>query len=203
MRSAAKVYLSQTQDVRKQHERKVAQVNLKLSEERFYMKALGVCTVFIGLILLLASGFRSPTRGNPQGASSTRTALARTEQALLGPFPTATGPTPTTTLTARPTFTSTLTPSPTSTRTPVRYFINTATPRTPISNSNTALPSLPIAETPVPASQPTNPPPVQPTDQPTEPPAPTDPPPLPPEPTQENKPCVNPQGHPIPCPGNA
>jgi hypothetical protein len=163
---------------------------VNLRDEQFYLKALAACTILIGLIWFVASAFRNPTSTlSTQNASRTRTAIALTEQVLYGPFPTATGPTPTVTNTPR----DTVTPTPTASRTPTptrfRYFIDTAAPRRPRPNAGS---------TPVPPTaaliQPTNPPPTHapPTNLPPTNPPPTDPPINP-------TPCLNPQGHPIPC----
>ena len=139
-------------------------------------------------------------------ANGTRTAIALTSRALYGPFPTATGPTPTITNTPTLTETPTTTPSNTATPTPFRFFIDTATPRTPNPKSQaTSVPVNPPTQssirptnTSAPQVQPTSPP-AQPT---SPPPQPTSPPPQPtsPPPAQSTqKACLNPQGHPIPC----
>ena len=86
---------------------------------------LSIVSYVIGLISPSVSGLTLFTRAN-----STRTAIALTSQALMGPFPTATGPTPTPSWTPSNTPTITITPTNTPTRTPVRYFLNTSTPRT-------------------------------------------------------------------------
>jgi hypothetical protein len=125
-------------------------------------------------------------------SNGTRTAIALTSRALYGPFPTATGPTPTVTKTPTLTETPTVTPSNTPTPTPFRFFIDTPTPRTPIPKSQaTANPpaqatSAPPAQATQPPAQPpnTSPPPVQPTSPPAQ---------------ATKKVCLNPQGHPIPC----
>jgi hypothetical protein len=148
-----------------------------------------LCIFLTGLFYVIT--FRRPsvlgmevfTRSN-----ATRTALALTSVALYGPFPTATGPSPTITKTPTVTPTSTLTPSNTPSPTPIRYFIDTSTPRTPIPRSAAtsipgSVPTDPPAQSTQPPSQPTQPP-----SQPTQPPA---------QPTK--KACLNPQGHPIPC----
>ena len=150
-----------------------------------------------------------------------------TSQALYGPFPTATGPTPTITKTPTVTPTATITPSNTPTPTPIRFFLDTATPRTAIPNigitsipGSTFAPTAIFINTPIPPTnapfqptqpviQPTQPPfqptqpvvqPTQPPPQPTQPPPqPTQPPPQPTQPPATKKACVNPQGHPIPC----
>jgi hypothetical protein len=86
---------------------------------------LTVLSYLLGLIQPSISGLALFARSN-----STRTAIALTFQALMGPFPTATGPTPTPSWTPSLTPTPTITPSNTPTPTRVRYFINTGTPRT-------------------------------------------------------------------------
>ena len=110
-------------------------------------------------------------------ANSTRTSIALTSRALMGPFPTPTGPTPTPSWTPSITPTPTLKPTNSPTPTPFRYFINTSTPRTALPRTNaspTAGPgptrtSSPPTRQPRPTStsvqatdppqQPTNPPP--------------------------------------------
>ena len=139
-------------------------------------------------------------------ANSTRTSIALTSQALYGPFPTATGPTPTPSRTPAPTASPTITPTPTPTRTPIRYFIDTATPRTLVPGSgltSTAFaPTQPRAtSTPIPPSnqtrQPTNPPrPTNPPPQVTNPPRPTNP----ARPTHEPRPTREPRPTKVPKP---
>ena len=172
---------------------------------------LGVllCIFLTGLFFVIT--FRRPSvlgLGAIKRASSTRTAMALTSQALYGPFPTPTGPTATITKTPTVTPTMTVTPSNTASPTPLRFFIDTPTPRTPIPNSGrTSLPASTATSAPPPQPtqpQATQPPPqaTQPPPQPTQPPQPTSPPPQPtqPPPTQPtDKGCLNPQGHPIPC----
>jgi hypothetical protein len=171
-------------------------VNFNWKENRIPLEVLlGVllCIFLTGLFYVIT--FRRPSVLGLEvvsRANSTRTALALTSRALYGPFPTATGPTPTITKTRTVTPTPTMTPSNTPSPTPIRYFIDTATPRTPIPNSGA---------TPIPGSTsapiPTNPP-----AQPTQPPAqPTNPPPQPTQPPAQatKKACLNPQGHPVPC----
>jgi hypothetical protein len=133
-------------------------------------------------------------------ANSTRTSLALTSGALMGPFPTATGPTPTPSRTPSNTFTPTNTPSVTPSPTPVRYFINTATPRTLVPRTDLTSTLAPPVPTSIPPTEPparptsTSVPPTDPPTRPTRTPVPpTDP---PTQPTQ----CVNPQDVPIPCP---
>jgi len=201
-----------TRDKRREKNNKM---NLNLKENRFYLQALKGIGLFIGLLIVSWIVFRAPNDNvdAPRNASSTRTAIALTAGALMGPFPTATGPTPTASKT--PTITPTFTSTPTSTLspTPFRYFISTATPRTAVPRSNTAFPSIASStvfaatHTPIPPIQPTNTsaPPAQPTDPPPTLIPPTDPPPTPVQPTDppplpvQATPCLNPQGHPIPC----
>lgn len=128
-------------------------------------------------------------------ANSTRTSIALTSNALLGPFPTATGPTRTPSYTPSITPTPTVTASATPTSTPIRYFIDTATPRTlvpgleqttiagtPVRPTSTSAPpteprrptatSIPATDPPRQPTNPpqaTNPPPQQPTNPPKKP----------------------------------
>ena len=189
------------------------------------MQALGACILFIGLMWLMWNTFQPSGDLNAQrGVPGTKTAVALTQQFLLGPFPTVTRPTPTASKTPTITPTNTLTPTVTLTPTAIRYFIDTSTPRTKAPSRNTVSPLLPtstapaVVTTPIPA-QPTSTsaPPIQPTNLPaTLPPQPTSPPPTsPPQPTSppptsapqptnppppaQPTPCLNPEGHPIPC----
>jgi hypothetical protein len=88
--------------------------------------------LFLTVLSYLIGLFQSSLPGMALFAksNSTRTAIALTFQALMGPFPTATGPTPTASWTPSMTSTPTVTPSITPTPTRVRYFLNTSTPRT-------------------------------------------------------------------------
>jgi hypothetical protein len=95
-------------------------------------------------------------------ANSTRTAIALTSQALFGPFPTATGPTPTPSWTPSMTPTPTLTPRNTPTPTRVRYFINTSTPRTLVPQNSTFTNIPPAATQTAPRPTRTSSPPTQP-----------------------------------------
>ena len=88
-------------------------------------------------------------------ANSTRTSIALTSRALMGPFPTATGPTPTPSRTPADTSTPTPTPSITPSPTRIRYFIDTATPRTLVPQTGQTSTSVPPTNPP---RQPTNPP---------------------------------------------
>lgn len=87
----------------------------------------------LGVILAVytLTSRKSPDAANLQrGASSTRTALALTSQALLGPFPTATAPSATPSETPGPTGTSTRTPTRTRTPTATPEVFVTFTART-------------------------------------------------------------------------
>jgi hypothetical protein len=182
-------------------------VNFNWKENRIPLQALlGVllCIFLTGLFYVIT--FRRPSVLGLEVASranSTKTALALTSRALYGPFPTATGPTPTVTKTPTITPTPTLTPSKTPSPTPIRYYIDTATPRTPIpSGGATSIPGSTAAPAPTnPPIQPPQPPvqPTQPAVQP--PPQPTQAPPQPTQPPAQptKKACLNPQGHPVPC----
>lgn len=92
--------------------------------------------VFLAIVVLVlmvyASIFRDPVGGLGTGRSSraTRTALALTSAALLGPFPTATEPTKTPSQVPTATITPSLTLTPTSTRTPTPRVFFTLTART-------------------------------------------------------------------------
>jgi len=160
-------------------------------ERSFYLQVfLGVflCLFLAGLFYVLT--FRRPFvlgLDSLSRSNATRTALALTSRALYGPFPTATGPTPTASKTPTITPTPTVTPTITASPTPIRYFIDTSTPRTPGSPLSTAV--LPVS-TSAPNVQPTQPAP-----------QPTQPGPLPTQPPAQStkKACVNPQGHPVPC----
>jgi hypothetical protein len=151
-------------------------MNLRWKEIPFYRQFLlgflAVIFVFVlfYLIVLLepsVSGLELFARAN-----STRTSIALTSGALLGPFPTATGPTPTPSRTRAPTSTPTATPSATPSPTPVRYFIDTATPRTLVPGFDQGSTLIPPQAT-NPPRQPTNPPQVTRPPRPTNPPRPT------------------------------
>ena len=177
-------------------------MKLNWKENRVMLQVLVGCLLCIFLTAIFyVLTFRRPSVSGlnlSSRANSTRTALALTEKALLGPFPTSTRPTPTNSNTPTITPTPTVTSTPTATRTPRRFFLFTSTPRTGVPDTGAPVfpnaTSVPATNPPVqptnPAIQPTNPP------RPTNPPQPTNPP--PPPPTEET-PCVNPQGHPIPC----
>lgn len=167
-------------------------MNLRWSENSVIRQALlglllilflAIVAYIFALIQPSVSGLELFVRAN-----STRTAIALTSQALFGPFPTATGPTPTPSRTPAPTSSPTPTLSPTPTPTPIRYFIDTATPRTLVPGSGLTstlfAPTQPRGtSTPIPPSDPTNPP------QPTNPPRPTNE----PRPTREPKPTKVPK----------
>ena len=169
----------------------------------FLILFLAIVAYIFALIQPSVSGLELFARAN-----STRTSIALTSQALYGPFPTATGPTPTPSRTPTITPTITITPTSTPTPTPIRYFIDTATPRTLVPGSgltSTALaPTQPRGtSTPLPPSNPTNPP------RPTNPPQPTNPPPQatnpprptrPPQPTNEPRPTREPKPTKVPKP---
>ena len=92
---------------------------MNFKENRFYMLVLRIAGFVIGLSLVLWITFngRSNDSGGQRTANSTRTALAMTAKALLGPFPTSTVATPTASDT--PTSTPIIpTATPTVTRTP-------------------------------------------------------------------------------------
>lgn len=169
-------------------------MNSNSHERSFYLQVVLGCVLCIFLTgLFYAITFRRPSvlgLGGSLRANSTRTALALTSRALYGPFPTATGPTPTPTKTPANTPTTTITPSNTTTSTPIHYFIDTVTPRTPISSGAATVPAAFTLA-------PTNPP-LQATNT-SAPIRPTSPPVQPTSPPIQPTPCQNPQGHPIPC----
>ena len=161
---------------------------------------LGIALLLFLLLLAYALGFIRPSVSALDlfsRANSTRTSIALTSDALLAPFPTATGPSPTAShtpsITPTPTNTPTATPSPTL----FRYFIDTGTPRTLVPGYDLTFPaSTPMPTSVVPTR--TSLPPQQPTDppqQPTNPPQqPTNPPQQPTNPPQQ--PTNNPPPHP-------
>src|SRR6266496_1883185 len=108
--------------------RKMAKVNLR--ENRYYLQLLRGSALFIGLIFVLWIAFRVPTSGADaqKNAKGTKTAIAMTAQALLGPFPTSTAPTATVSDTPSPTWPPTLTATLIPTRTPTPF--TTGTPQT-------------------------------------------------------------------------
>src|ERR1051325_5188295 len=136
-------------------------MRLNLRGNRFYLQALGAGILFIGMMWIF--WFSSPVHDvNAQkGAPGTKTAIALTQQFLLGPFPTGTRPTPTASKTPTTTPTSTLTPTITLTPTAIRYFFDTLTPRTKAPGITTISPLIPtftaqvVVNTPIPV-RPTN-----------------------------------------------
>jgi hypothetical protein len=106
---------------------------LNITVNRSNLRSMGLVAFFIAAIFWLWLTFRGPDMdsGAFGGAASTKTALALTSDALLGPFPTSTVPTQTPS--EIPTITSTMptaTPSSTRTPTPTATFLSTATLRT-------------------------------------------------------------------------
>lgn len=167
-------------------------MNFSWAKNHAYLQVLLGCVLclFLGVLFYVLT-FKRPSVLGLEVASrvnSTKTALALTSQALYGPFPTVTGPSPTITKTRTLTPTVTLTFTTTPSSTPMRYFIDTATPRTPLPPTGKTLAPASTSFAGNTAIPPTNPPaqPTSPPAQPTSPPA---------QPTA----CVNPQGHPIPC----
>lgn len=188
-------------------------MNSKKNREHWHV--LVGCLLCAGL-LSLSYGlfFKSPSALGMQeqaqkNVNSTKTVLAGTANALLGPFPTATSPTrtPSPTATATPIISATPSMTPSVTRSPsaTPNHVVSATPKkgfdintfllglTPvavgISTPHPGTPTLSLSNTEVPPTINTDsPPPVNtdappPTDPPTEPPPPTDPPVEPPPPT--------------------
>ena len=131
-------------------------VNLNSQQNRIRLQILFISIFGLGLLLLayLFASRRSPLDAEAvQGANSTKTALAMTAGALLGPFPTST--VPTTTASDTPTLTPTLptvTPSVTRTPTPTQTLILTFTTRTNQPRSTTLPTSIP-SRTPIPPSK--------------------------------------------------
>ena len=189
-------------------------MNFNWKERSVYLQVLLGCLLCIFLTgLFYVITFRRPSVLGLEvfaRANSTRTALALTSRALYGPFPTATGPTPTPSKTPTTTPTPTITPTNTDTPTPIRYFIDTVTPRTTIPHGGmTLLPGststlAPVPTYPVPTSTRVFPtiPPIQSTNTPVPPIQPTQPlirPTNTSAPLVQPTPCQNPNGHPIPC----
>ena len=168
-------------------------MNFNGKERSIYLQVLlgcFLCIFLVGLFYVLTFGRPSVLGlGVSSRAGSTRTAIALTSRALYGPFPTATGPTPTASKTRTSTPTPTITPSNTASPTLIHYFIDTATPRTPIPGA--ASTALPLPTQPI--SNITNVPPTIPLIRPTN----TSVPPV--QPVTQPTPCRNPHGHPIPC----
>src|ERR1041385_5450291 len=106
--------------VKQSSRRRTTRVNIR--ENRFFLQLLRGSVLSIGLLLVLWITFRVPSSSADaqKNSSSTRTAIAMTAQALLGPFPTSTAPTATVSDTPTVTLTSTLTATliPTKTSTP-------------------------------------------------------------------------------------
>ena len=153
-----------------------------IREYRVYLQMLLIVLIFIGF-LLAAYGLTAPETQDAaqsgRNALSTRTALALTSDALLGPFPTSTAPTPTASDTPAPTFTPTPTPTVTRTTTATPFAFTSFTPRVVSTRSTfTSTPRPTRTRTPV-APRPTNtrvPPSATQPPPPTNPPPPTDPP---------------------------
>ena len=130
-----------------------------LRENRMNILIVFALLFILGVILAV---YTLTSRGSPGGANSqqearsTRTALALTSQALLGPFPTSTLPTATATEVFTPTWTPTRTPTrtPTPTATPVVFVTFTARTNQP-RPTFTSTPRPPATATPRPP-RPTN-----------------------------------------------
>src|SRR5690349_22173284 len=103
-------------------------VNSNGKQRTIYLQVLlgcFLCLFLVGLFYVLTFGRSSVLGlGVASRAGSTRTAIALTSRALYGPFPTATGPTPTASKTRTATPTPTITPSNTASSTPIHYFID-------------------------------------------------------------------------------
>src|ERR1051325_1628054 len=180
-------------------------LNSNGKERTIYLQVLLGCFL-VGLFYVLTFGRSSVLGlGVSSRAGSTRTAIALTSRALYGPFPTATGHTPTASKTRTATPTPTIMPSNTASSTPIHYFIDTATPRTAIpqggatpfpgvTSTSAPLPTQPLSTQPLPTrtSVPPTIPPILPTKT-------SAPPVQPTQPVSQPTPCRNPRGHPIPC----
>ena len=110
--------------------------------------------LILGLILAVyaLTSLESPdAAGLQRDAKSTRTALALTAQALLGPFPTSTAPTATASEISSPTWTPTRTPTRTRTptSTPITFITFTARTNQP-RVTFTSTPRPPATSTPRP-----------------------------------------------------
>ena len=125
-------------------------MNFRVSgENRAILQFVFVGLFLIGFIVTIYTLLSSipPDAGDAQRhASGTRTAIVLTSQALLGPFPTSTAPTPTASNIPSATFTPTRTPTrtPTSTATPVvviTFTANTNEPRVTDTARPTARPT--------------------------------------------------------------
>ena len=125
-----------------------------LRENRMNVLIVFALLFILGVILAVytLTSRESPGAANSeQDASSTRTALALTSQALLGPFPTSTLPTATATEIFTPTWTPTRTPTRTPTPTATTAVIVTFTARTNQPRSTfTSTPRPPATATPRP-----------------------------------------------------
>jgi hypothetical protein len=139
-------------------------VNAK--DNRFYLQALGVSVLFVALLYVIWNAFHTPTNEIEalRNANETKTAVAMTAQALLGPLSTTTpatatvSPSPTFTLTFGFTSTATRTSTPTS-HPIITFVVPSSTPRP------TRVPPRPTQTNP-PPPQPTNTPIRQPTNTP-------------------------------------
>lgn len=150
---------------------------MNFTGNRSNLRTMGLLAFLIAAFFWLWFAFRGPDRdaGAFGGAAGTKTALALTSDALLGPFPTSTVPTQTPS--DIPTITSTIptaTPSSTRTPTPTASFLPTATLRTRLPGStptsaatlvststrvNPTRTFVPRTSTPVPATDTPEPPP--------------------------------------------
>lgn len=166
----------------------------KKSRIRWYILAQILLCVGLAAVAYGLTFDRTRVLGlqDQKNVANTKTAIASTAQALMGPFPTATMPTrtPTSTVTvtplisATPTVTSSLTP--TASKTPNRFM--SATPkgssngavatRTPPGKTATSVRVTPSAKPPTPPTSepPTSEPPTSEPPQPTDPPEATEPP---------------------------
>lgn len=201
-------------------------MNSKKKRAHWYI--LVECLLCMGLLALSYSLiFKRPSALGMQGQAQanmekTKTALAGTANALLGPFPTATFPTrtPSSTVTVTPILSATPTLTPSVTRTPTStpaHMVNATPTRrsfnlldfllglsSPATRTPTLRPSTPTLSHPTiepPAATNTDAPPPTNTDSPVEPPPPTDPPVEPPPPTDppvEPPPPTDPPAEPPP-----
>src|SRR6478609_1932480 len=135
----------------KVNERRTAKVTSNRKEYRIPLQILLATLLCIGALLLVyAFAFkRSPLDAEAQQkVNSTKTAIALTADALLGPFPTSTAPTvtPSDTPTLTPTL-PTATPTVTRTPSPTRTLIPTFTPRTSVAGPTITSTSTPIPPT--------------------------------------------------------
>ncbi|HEX2993528.1 MAG TPA: hypothetical protein VHP14_01820 [Anaerolineales bacterium] len=157
----------------------------KKSRIRWYILAQILLCIGLAVVAYGLTFNRTRVLGlqDQKNIANTKTAIANTAQALMGPFPTATMPTRTPTTTATVTPRSTATPTttssitPTASNTPNRFM----SPTSKGSSGGAEVPPIHVTPSPKPATvEPPTEPPVDPTDppvEPTEPPAePTDPP---------------------------